>query len=154
MNNKSTLLWIVIVVASLLAFSAIQKRRKNAIANSKKEQLKSLYKREPIYLCNAIDNLGKNRLGEDLIQFYGEPFGTSVRPGMKISVSGVEYTIHEVYANDKTPGESDAEIPNGMPNTAILVESGNFHWGNLKQNLKQEGVIAFKLISQHSQSRD
>jgi hypothetical protein len=131
---------LILVPFVLLISSVIRVRKKNTVVNEKKTQLKNLYKHETVYLCDGIDDLGEN-----LIQFYGEPFGISVRPGMKILVNGTEYTIKEVYADDETHDGPDSEIPNGMPNTAIVIESSSFNWGNLKQRLRQEGVIALKL---------
>lgn len=134
-------IYLLVLAIPLLVFFAFRSRKKNFLINEKKTQLKSLYKREAVYLCDAVDDLGDN-----LIQFYGEPFGISVRSGMKISdPSGVEYSIKEVYANDKTPDKPDSEIPNGMTNTTIVIETKNFNWQSLKQNLKRDGVIALKL---------
>jgi|SRR3989344_4454487 len=138
MDNR---FYLLVIAIPILVFFAVRSRKKNSLVNEKKTQLKNLYKREAIFLCDAADDLGDN-----LIQFYGEPFGTSVRPGMKISdPSSVEYTIKEVYANDKTPDKPDIEIPNGMTNTAIVIETNNFNWQSFRQNIKRENVVALKL---------
>ena len=134
-------LYFLGIAIPLLILFAVRSRKKASIINQKRIQLKSLYKHEAFFLCNAADDLGN-----DLIQFYGEPHGGSVRGGMKISdPSGAEYTIKEVYANDKTPDKSDFEIPNGVMNTAIVIETKNFNWQNFRQNLKNEKVVALKL---------
>jgi len=138
MDGKIYLLALAIL---LLIFFIVRSQKKNSLTNKKKTQLKSLYRRDAVFLCDAVDDLGKN-----IIQFYGEPFGTSARPNMKIFVpNGTQYTIKEVYTNDETPNKPDSEIPNGMTNTAIVIETSNFDWDSFRQSIKNEGVVALKL---------
>lgn len=105
-----------------------------------KEQLKSLYHNQQSYLCYAAEYLGNN-----LIQFYGEPFGTSIRPEMKIFANSIGYPIKEVYADDKTPDKPDPEIRDGMANTAIVIETSSFDWNNFNRILKEESLVALKI---------
>ncbi len=136
-------IYLLAVIIFALVFFVLRSRKNESLINAKKDQLKSLYKRETVFLCDGVEDLGDN-----LIQFYGEPFGISVRPGMKIldpSGAEAEYVLKEVYANDKTPNKPDSEIPNGMTNTTIVIETNNFNWENFRQNIKRDKVIALKL---------
>lgn len=62
-----------------------------------------------------------------------------------IGFNGMEYTVKEVYANDETPDKPDAEIPSGMENTAIVIETNNWDWKIFEQNIKKDGVLALKV---------
>lgn len=134
-------IYLLVFLVFLYIFAEVRSRKNNLILREKKTQLKNLYKNEAVFLCDAVEGLGRN-----LIQFYGEPFGVSVRSGMKISdLGGVEYLIKEVYANDKSPSKPDLEISNGMANSTIVIEAKNFNLQSFKQKFKSDRVIALKL---------
>jgi hypothetical protein len=59
--------------------------------------------------------------------------------------SGVEYTVKEVYGDDKTPDKPSIEIPAGKANTAIVIETSHFNWQSFRENLQKEKVLALKL---------
>lgn len=130
----------LILTAVLIIHSRLS--RKNLISKKEalKERLKTLHNNQPSYLCYAAENLGNN-----LIQFYGEPFCTSVRPGMKIYANNISYTVKEVYADDKTPDQPDPEITSGMEETAVVIETNSFDWNNFNQKMKDDGLLALKI---------
>lgn len=137
MNGKA---FVAALGFLLLVFFAIRNRKKNLRVSEKTMQLKSLYKREAVFLCNFIEQPNKNQL-----QLYGESFNSPLRPGMKITISGTEHVIKEVYANDKTPNKPDPEVLAGVPNTPIVIENGSWDWKSFRQNLKNEIVVPLKL---------
>lgn len=134
---------VEIPLVLLLIFVVVRSRKRNALRSAKKDQLKSLYRDEAIFLCDDAEDMGGN-----LIQLYGEPSGASVRPGMKITVpSGEEYIIKEVYGSDKTPDKPTAEIPVGISNfiPAIVIESDHWDWNSFRESKKREKILALKL---------
>lgn len=134
------LIWLLLV--GVLVFVFFKIRKGNSVIIKKKTQLKKLHQGEAFFLCDSADDLGDN-----LIQFYGELFGTSLRPGMKISIlDSSKYTIKEIYGNSKTPNKPDGEIPDGTTNIAIVIEADNFNWQSFKQNLKREKIVVLKLV--------
>lgn len=137
--NGETIYFIINLAILILIIGWAYKKK---VSNrAKKEQLKGLYKDQPVYLCDDGEDLGDN-----LIQLYGEPFGVNIRPGMKITgPNGAEHTVKEVYANDKTPDKPDEEIPSGMEDTAIVIDANNWDWRIFKLNLKTDRVIALKV---------
>jgi|SRR3989344_1854211 len=133
--------YVLAFLITILVFVFVRGRKKNASVNKVRTQLINLHKREAVYLCTAVEDLG-----DSLIQFYGEPVGSSARPGMTISdLSGEEYKIKEVYDSDSTPSKPNPEILSGNTNTAIVIEARNFNFENCRQNIKRDGMIALKL---------
>src|SRR3989338_5595198 len=71
-----------------IKFTLMQKR--NILINEKKNQLKSLYKNEAVFLCNFIEKVEWN-----LLQLHGESFNSPLSPGMSLEIDGVGYIINE-----------------------------------------------------------
>lgn len=136
---------VAVVFFYLFLSLSVLKKRAKAKAD-KKAQLLNLYSHEGVYLCDSAEDLGQN-----LIQFYGEPHGTSVRPGMTIiDPGGVSHVVKEVYSSDTTNDphldQPDPEIPNGMTNTAVVIETKSFNWPAFQQQRKNGGgYVALKI---------
>ena len=108
--------------------------------DEKKNQLKSLYKNEAVFLCNFIE-----KVGGSLLQLYGESFNSPLRPGMSLEIDGVGYIIRRVYADDETPLEPNAEVAAGVSDTPIIIEKGVLSLNSFRQKLGREIVIPLKL---------
>ena len=81
-------------------------------------------------------------MGGGLVQFYGDPSGGFIRPGMRVNVPNArDYVIKEVYADDNTPDKPDSEISNVMENTTIVIETDDFDIDNIYQMMKSDKVI-------------
>ena len=129
------ILFLILIVIVFL------NRKRKADVNTKKDEVRTFNKNQTVFLCDTAEDLGEN-----MIQLYGEPFGASVRPGMKITgLDGREHVINEVYGVIKNPSKSDEEIPSGMKNTAIVVETDLWDWTLFREQRKKERIVALKL---------
>ncbi len=133
MDERIYRLAVVIPIIVFFVVLVIRSRKKNSLITEKTAQLKSLHKREAVFLCNFIEEID------------GESINASVRPGMKINISGTEYVIKEVYADDKTPDKPDLEVAAGVSNTPIVIEKSTLDWKNFHQSLKRDLVVPLKL---------
>ncbi|HEY4495544.1 MAG TPA: hypothetical protein VJC01_03825 [Candidatus Paceibacterota bacterium] len=121
-----------------IKFTLMQKR--NILINEKKNQLKSLYKNEAVFLCNFIEKVEWN-----LLQLHGESFNSPLSPGMSLEIDGVGYIIKRVYADDETPLEPNAEVAAGVSDTPIIIEKGMLNLNSFRQELGRKIVIPLKL---------
>lgn len=133
-----TIIAVAVVLFYLFLIVIVFKRRARAKA-AVREQLLNVYNRDGIYLCYRAKPVGGN-----LIQFYGEPHGTSVRPGMSITdPAGQTHVVKEVYDSDRTNDPNldtpDAELTNGMRNTAVVIEAASFNWTSFREHLRRGG---------------
>ena len=137
---------IYFALTALLAFFLILRikftftRKRNILIDEKKNQLKSLYKNEAVFLCNFIEKVEWN-----LLQLHGESFNSPLSPGMSLEIDGVGYIIKRVYADDDTPLEPNAEVAAGVSDTPIIIEKGVLSLNSFRQKLGREIVIPLKL---------
>jgi hypothetical protein len=137
---ETSYLYTLVVGFIILAFVVRRAFVNDSKRRVAKERLKSLNPRSALYFCNSAEDLG-----EHLIQFYGEPFGITVRPGMKIEIPyGQKYIIKEVYGG-AIPNKLATEILDGDKNTAVVIESDNFDWTSIKTRLKEDKIVGLKL---------
>lgn len=137
---------ITVIVSALIIVGIVKlfinASRKNQAIKVAMDKLKLNRQGQKLFLCYSAEELNNN-----IIQLWGEPFGTSVKPGMTLCDQyGKEYLIKEVYDDDSTPEKSDEEVLAGTADTPIVIETANWDWEGFKQGLKRDGgVVPFNL---------
>ncbi len=121
-------------------WSKKHREKSKTLLSKAKLELEQSQSSEPSFICYGADDIDGS-----LVQFHGSPHRTALRPGMKLTVLGIEYPIKEVYANDDSPEKPDAQIPEGGEDVAIVVEAPGFDIKGLYQQLKEKSVLVFNV---------
>ena len=142
------MLYIIIFIflsTGLFMFIYYSLRRsitKNNIAKVSTEKIKHNNVGKKIFICNSAEDLGH----ENMLQLYGESFGTPLFPNMKlIDNRGVQFKILEVYADDNTPEVPDVKVEAGIKDTPIVISNTNWDWNYFSEILKRDAVVVFRL---------
>jgi hypothetical protein len=134
--------YFIIAILLIFVYFFFLARKNSSIVSAEKDRLKKLHYDKTVFLCDEVEDLGSG-----LIQFYGDPIGGFIRPGMRINIpNGRDYVIKEVYAADDTPDKPDLEINSGMENTTIVIETNDFDFDNIYQVLKNSKVMVLNIL--------
>jgi hypothetical protein len=106
------------------------------------EKVKNQNKNKKIFICNSAEDLGH----ENMLQLYGESFGTPLLPNLKlVDGRGMQFKIIEVFADDDTPEIPDIRVEAGIKDTPIVINNTNWDWNYFSEILKKEGIVVFRL---------
>lgn len=141
MTEENRLLAILILIpVFVLSVIFLSRSRKAKEIEARRNYFKKLYNGQPFFLCDYIEEID-----ETVVQLFGEPCNTSLCPGMKITINGIEKIIKEVYANDDTPNEPDSMVMAGASDTPIIIEKSGWDWTSIQKDIKKNKLVMFKL---------